>query len=224
MPAEQGIPRTLAKLKAKQEVRILVLGDSIAAGTGLQEPGKSAYPVLLQELLRKKFGSEKVRVMNRGVGGIESRHGLILIPREVAPHSADLVMLHFGYNDYTSMLEKRLPPAECRSLAQSSARQFIQRIRGASGGEAEVLLVATLPGADPGRRHAMDFFGEEYRQAAAQAKAAYTDAPRAAYEQAFQAGKVTELFAHAPDGALDPAHPNELGHRQIAESLLKAFE
>ncbi|MBI3828902.1 MAG: CIA30 family protein [Planctomycetes bacterium] len=224
VPEAGGFPRTLAKLKAKQPVVIVALGDSITYGTHVPEREKNAYPALLQDLLRKKFGYEGVTVLNKGIGGLETRQGIVLLPREIGEAPPDLVTVHFGYNDLSSMLEKRLSPEDCAALAGRNLRQLISRVRVLSGGRTEILLVATIPGADEARHHAMDFFGEQGRATAEELKCGFSAAPRTAFQEALKAGKLESLFVKLDGGERDVAHPNSDGQRLFAEALLHSFE
>ena len=223
-PPAPGLPRTLAKLKARQEVRIVALGDSVTYGSHVDERERKAYPARLEELLRQRFGYAGITVHNRGHGGLETRQGIVLIPRDVGALAPDLALVHFGYNDYTSMLSQRLSEDECRAIAAENFRQYVARIRLATEGKTEVLLIATLPGADELRHHAMDFFGTVASAVALEQQCAFSTRPRDAFQDALKAGKLETLFARLPNQELDVAHPNTMGHNLFAESLLKAFE
>ncbi|MCK6474011.1 MAG: GDSL-type esterase/lipase family protein [Planctomycetes bacterium] len=227
-----GMPLTLARLKAGQPVTIAVLGDSITYGTRLDDPAAQAFPALLQRLLREKYKYVGVRVVNAGVPGIETRQGIVLLPREVAGCRPDLVIAHFGYNDFSSMQVNRIPEDQRKGLAEENWRQLVARVRALPGRELEgggaevpeVLLVATTPGADAVRHHALDFFGDAARHVAGAAGCAFTEAPRQAFRTALEDGVLEELFARTPKGKLDVAHLNEAGHLKFAEALMKSFE
>lgn len=227
-----GMPRTLARLKAGQPVTIAVLGDSISYGTRLEDPAAQAFPALLQRALREKFKYDGVRVVNAGVPGIETRQGIVLLPREVAGCRPDLVIAHFGYNDFSSMQVNRIPEDQRKGLAEENWRQLVARVQALPGRELEgggaavpeVLLVATTPGADAGRHHALDFFGDAARDVAAAAGCAFTEAPRQAFRAALEDGVLEVLFARTPKGKLDVAHLNAAGHLKFAEALMKSFD
>jgi lysophospholipase L1-like esterase len=223
-PAEGGLPRTLAKLRAKEPLRIVALGDSITYGTHLTRREAEDYPARLQALLRERFGYEGVAVANRGQGGLETRQAIALLRALLAGEPPDLVTAHFGYNDFSSMREHRFTPEARQKTAARDARELVQRIRVLTGGRSEVLLIATIPGGDPERRSAMDFFGTAGREAAAELGCGFTDAPRAAFQQALAAGKPEDVFVRLPDGKLDVAHPNAAGQQLFAAALLKVFE
>ena len=221
-PENGGVARTLAKLRAKEPVTIVCLGDSITAGEGLKDRERQAFAARLETLLRERFGYDKITVLNRGVNGLETRQGLILLPRELGEPAPDLVIAHFGYNDFTAMSERKLAPEAARAAAAGNFLQLIQRVRILSAGKTEVLLVATAPGALESRHTSMAFFGEEARKAAQELRAGFCDGPRKAFADALAAGKLDGYFAK-PSGGLDFAHPNEAGHEVFARGLLESF-
>jgi lysophospholipase L1-like esterase len=224
LPAEGGLPRTLAKLRAKEPVRIVALGDSVTHGTHLARRETESYPARLEALLRERFGYEGVAVANRGQGGLETRQAIVLLRALLAGEPPDLVTVHFGYNDFSSMQERRLGPEACLKAAAQDGREMVRRIRALTGGRSEVLLIATVPGGDPERRSALGFFGTAAKEAAAELRCGFTDAPRAAFQQALASGKPEDLFIRLPDGKLDVAHPNAAGQQLFAGALLEAFE
>lgn len=224
VPEAPGLPRTLARLKARQPVTIVALGDSITYGTHVPDREHKAYPALLQELLRKKFGYDEIKVVNRGVGGIETRQGIALLPRDLGDPAPDLVTAHFGYNDYSTMLEKRIAPGDCAAIARANFEQLVKRVRILSGGKTEVLLVATIPGADEPRHQVLDFFGSQAQAIATDLKCGYSEAPRRVFQAALKAGTLKDYFVRLENGQLDVAHPNAVGQQQFAQALLEAFE
>ena len=85
-------------------VRIAVLGDSctfgiVTTGTGGKMEMPPPYAAVLQEILDRNFGRERVQVMNFGMIGYTSYHGLRVLRREVLPRDPDFVVIRFGWND-----------------------------------------------------------------------------------------------------------------------------
>lgn len=74
--------------------RLLVLGDSLAAGYGL--PPEQAFPAQLEEKLREK--GHEVKVLNAGVSGDTSAGGKARLGWALAD-SPDFVMVELGAND-----------------------------------------------------------------------------------------------------------------------------
>ena len=79
---------------AETPVRILVLGDSLASGFGL-EPGQS-FPERLETALRK--AGHKVRILNAGVAGDTTAGGLARLDWSLAT-KPDAVIVELGGND-----------------------------------------------------------------------------------------------------------------------------
>ena len=103
-PQPEQLTRVLAKLRAKQPIKLVALGDSITQGfnasgfkESLAEPYQPAYPQLVANTLQKRFGS-KVTLVNFGVAGTEAGWGVEMVPK-VTAEKPDLVFLAFGMND-----------------------------------------------------------------------------------------------------------------------------
>jgi lysophospholipase L1-like esterase len=178
----------------------------------------------LEKLLRKRFEYKGIEVRNHGIGGLETRQTIALLPRDIGVDPPDLAIAHFGYNDLTAMEERRIPEEARRGIAARNLRELVQRIRTASRVRTEVLLVATVPGGDRARINALDFFGLEAEAVAKELRCGFSDAPRAAFREVLERDGPKALFARRPDGRQDVSHPNADGQRIFAEALLKAFE
>ena len=83
-----------ADLNACEDKRLVVFGDSLVAGYGL-EPG-AAYPEQLQKKLDEK--GIKLEVINAGVSGDTTSSGLARLDWSVGDN-ADAVILELGAND-----------------------------------------------------------------------------------------------------------------------------
>jgi acyl-CoA thioesterase-1 len=74
---------------------ILVLGDSLSAGFGLDLP--DTWPALLQARLDKEgYG---YRVVNASISGDTTGNGLRRLPRALQLHQPEIVLLELGGND-----------------------------------------------------------------------------------------------------------------------------
>jgi len=91
---------------AGQATRIVVFGDSLAAGYGLSL--QDAFPNRLQAALRQ--AGHEVQVINAGVSGDTSAGGLARVDWMLADQP-DLVIVEFGGNDAL----RGLPPAQTRT-------------------------------------------------------------------------------------------------------------
>jgi len=84
-------------------VRIAVLGDSCTFGFvtmgKLQFETPRPYPALLQDILDRNIGPGRFQVINYGLIGYTSYHGLRMLRREVLADRPDFVVIRFGWND-----------------------------------------------------------------------------------------------------------------------------
>jgi acyl-CoA thioesterase I len=138
------LPRTAARLRGHQPIRLVVLGDSISAGGNAsafigERPFTPAYPQLVAQGL-EALGASKVTLLNLSVGGMTSSWGVTRIPNVVAD-KPDLVIIAFGMNDALRV-----------DSVGNSPRQYARNIRGMVTGirsalpDCEVILVATMIG------------------------------------------------------------------------------
>lgn len=93
----------LANHSAESARRLLVLGDSLAAGYGLAP--HEAFPVQLEEALRRQ--GYELTVINAGVSGDTTAGGLARLEWALADQP-DLVIVELGANDAL----RGLPPQE----------------------------------------------------------------------------------------------------------------
>ena len=113
MPQPEQLTRVLAKLRSKQPIKLVALGDSITQGfnasgfePSLAEPYQPCYPQLVANTLQKRFGS-KVTLVNFGAAGAEAGYGVEMVPK-VTEQKPDLVLIAFGMNDGGGFEEKML--------------------------------------------------------------------------------------------------------------------
>jgi acyl-CoA thioesterase I len=74
---------------------ILVLGDSISAGYGIQR--EQTWVSLLEERISHAIGDWNV--VNASISGETTGGGLARLPRELARHAPDVVIIELGGND-----------------------------------------------------------------------------------------------------------------------------
>ncbi|HET6372593.1 MAG TPA: GDSL-type esterase/lipase family protein [Candidatus Polarisedimenticolia bacterium] len=92
-----------AREKPAGTFRILALGDSSTFGWGVDT--ESAYPHVLERMLRERHPGLGIEVVNLGVCGYSSFQGLIVLKQEALPYQPDLVTLSYGSNDYSPVPE-----------------------------------------------------------------------------------------------------------------------
>ena len=84
--------------------RVAVLGDSCTFGFLSLSKGvfdtPRPYAGLLQDLADRKLGPDRVEVINYGMIGYTTYHGLRALRREALPDDPDVVVIRFGWNDH----------------------------------------------------------------------------------------------------------------------------
>jgi lysophospholipase L1-like esterase len=208
-PAAAGLPRTLAKLQAKEPVTIVCMGDSITFGVGAGGPS-GAYPGKFEGLLRQRFGYEKITVVNSGVGGLNVPQGGVLIPRDVVPFDPDLVTVLYGYNDLA-------PGGVTRDQFKAAVTAFVDRVRRLTKGRAEVLLISSLPGTSTEAWERLKAGAETIRELAQEKRCGLCDAD-APFRALGREKLIAEYFREK-----DAAHPNPRGQDLLTNLLLEAI-
>jgi|GEM_PF-1281251 len=100
--------------------RIACLGDSTTFGWGVNQ--KERFSHLLQEKLNCLKDPRTFQVLNFGIPGYTSHHGLQVLEHYVLKYAPDLVILSFGAND-----GRKIPSAIKKMLLQPT---LVQRIKG----------------------------------------------------------------------------------------------
>lgn len=181
------------------EHRIVVLGDSLAAGLGLAED--EAFPAVLEARLRA--AGRDVEVVNAGVSGDTSAGGLSRLDW-VLQRPTDILVVELGGNDAL-----RGQPLE---NTERNLREIIRR--GRDGGSRVVLAGMDVP----------TNYGPEYTAAFSELYPRLAEQEGATLVPAF-----VRILAEQPEFLQpDGLHPTAEGQRRLAEQLvpvvLKALE
>lgn len=96
--------------KPPDTVRVAVMGDSCTFGWMVRE--EDAYPRVLERLLNEN-SPRRCEVLNFGVPGYTSYHGLQQYQRLVKSFAPDILILAYGFND---SYESRFPEREFHAL------------------------------------------------------------------------------------------------------------
>jgi lysophospholipase L1-like esterase len=209
------LPRTAAKLRGRQPIRLVVLGDSISAGANAsafirERPFTPPYPDLVAQGL-EALGASKVTLMNLSVGGMTSAWGVTRIPAVVADRP-DLLLIAFGMNDALRVDSVGNSPqryaANLRAMVATTRRALP---------DCEIILVASMIGnpdwdlLDQGRFPA---FRDQLRQLAGPGVAV-------ADVTSFWADVLKrKSFADMTGNGLN--HPNDFGHEIYSQVILAA--
>ena len=209
---------------AAQPVTIVAFGDST---TALRGPTK-IYPAILQE----EFA---VRVINAGVGGNTTEMARKRFEADVLSHQPQIAIIQFGINDAAVDVWKTPPATQPRvSLERYEAnlRHFVQTLK---SGNALVVLMTPNPlrwtpklkemyGHPPYQPEDPDGFNgllaqycEAVRHVAREEGAELIDVQRAFSDQAQKLGVSVDTLLS------DGMHPNEAGHRIVADLFASVF-
>ena len=202
------LPKTLAKLRAKQKLVIGVSGDSIsyglnASGLVLAPPFMPMYPDLVASQLRQHYGSD-VALFNRAVGGWAVPNGLADLDK-LLEHQPDLFIIAYGMND----VGRRNPEAY-----RAGVQELITRIKTARP-DAEMILVATMLGNDQWTHTPREMFPK------------YRDALASLCGDGVVLADLTSLWTEMLKRKRDcdltgngVNHPSDFGHRVYASAIL----
>lgn len=206
--AAETLPRTLARLRAKEPVTIGVSGDSITQGynaTGFTdgEPHMAPYPDLVAAQLQATYGSP-ITLKNRAIAGWSIAHGLKDLDNLLA-EKPNLIILAYGMND----VGRRDP-----EWFRSQVAEFLQRVREADPA-IEVILVAPMTG----NREWIHVPNEMFPK--------YRDALKSLTGPGVVLADLTSLWMLLDESKLHLDltgnglnHPNDCGHRLYAQTIL----
>jgi lysophospholipase L1-like esterase len=110
--------------KPSGSLRIVCLGDSRTFGLWGDLGGMrydNDYPAVLGQSLRGQTGGERVEVVNAGVLGYTSAHGLAQLQTQVLQLQPDIVTVAFGFNDHSRGYD---PAIAAREPRNSFAREL----------------------------------------------------------------------------------------------------
>jgi acyl-CoA thioesterase-1 len=139
--AAAGATVTAAQTPGKGPLRVVVLGDSLAAGFQLK--ASDAFPAQLERALKTR--GHQVEVINAGVSGDTTAAGLERL-RWAVPDKTDAVIVELGANDAL----RGLDPAK----AKANLDGIITAVK---AGGAEVLLAGMLAPGNMGADYARAF-------------------------------------------------------------------
>jgi len=192
--------RLLARLRERQPVTVVALGDSLVSGFELEEPHRDGYVYVFARMLRQRFQNERIRLIERGLPGEQSGQGLQRVWRDVIPDDPDLVLVQYGGNDSAA----GVPPEAYRRNLEGIIEDLFRQTKAA-------VVVATPP---MDEEEPDSPFVAAARQAAEEMGLAVAD-----LDTAFRQGG-RDYRGAFPLGL----HPQPFGHRLMAEEVGRAFE
>ncbi len=182
----------------------IAFGDSITDGYGVPR----GFVSFLTEQISKAHPDLDLVTINTGMSGDTSRGGLYRLGRDVIDHRPDLVTINFGVNDAFSGISPR--------QFSDNLRDMVSRIQ-AAGCDSVLMLSCEVIPEDWAEKQVLPYW-EAMKALAGEMGCVYADVH----------GKwVKELKGGRPEGDLiisGDLHPNEEGHRLIAEAVFEAME
>ena len=206
---EEQLGKLRAKLRAKQPVKLVMLGDSIsteadASALAKVWPFQTGYPSLVAERMESQTGA-KVTLANLAVGGMDSAWGVTRVA-DVIKEKPDVLLLAFGMNDASG----RRKPEEFASLT----KQMADPVRAALP-DCTVILVTSMT-ANSEWVHAAPELYPLY--AAALAKLTGPGVACADVTAAWSAVEARKKHMDITGNGLN--HPNDFGHRLYADTIM----
>jgi lysophospholipase L1-like esterase len=164
------------------------------------------WPQLLRQSLAKASASP-ITIVNPAIGGTQLRQNLVLMPLWLQEtREPDLVTIFFGGNDWDAGMR--------REEFQQACADAVDRIRRATHGKTDVLLLTTNPSA--ARWTETSELAEACREAARQRNAGLADTDHAFH--AAGGDRPDTLFVS------DRVHLSPAGHALVAQTVLLAIE
>ena len=204
-PEGNSLGRVLARLKAGKPVPIVTVDDSLT-DTRHWANREASWPLLMKKELETKYGS-KVTIVNPAIGGTQLRQNRVLMPRWLAQAAEpDLVTFCFGFNDWDSGMRGQ--------QFHDSYEDAVDRVRRATKGKADVLILTTLPAVE--RWTTMAELAEACRAAARSRNAGLADTEKAFLE----GGKENREKLYVRDRT----HLGPVGHDLMAKTVLNTIE
>lgn len=182
----------------------VAFGDSITDGYGVPR----GFVSFLTEQISKNHPDLELVTINTGMSGDTSRGGLYRLGRDVIDHRPDLVTINFGVNDAFSGISPE--------QFSDNLREMVIRIRDAGCGRILMLSCESIPD-DWAEQQVLPYW-EAMKTLAGDMNCVYADV----HEK-----WVRELMGGRPESDLiipGDLHPNEEGHKVIAEAVFEAME
>jgi len=176
--------------------KLIVLGDSLSEGYGVAKD--AAYPAILEKKLHEA-GKKEWAVINAGVSGSTTASGVGRM-KWVFKNKPDVVLLALGANDGLRGLK-----------VEESEKNLAAAIEYAQKEKVRVIL---------GGLYMPPNYGKEYT---GQFKKMYEDLAKK-YKVTFIPFILDKVAGNPKYNLADGIHPNEEGHKIIAENVYKAIQ
>lgn len=235
MRIARAIPTTLglllfvlcsSTLSARKSTTLVVFGDSTTAKRGELK----IYAEILQKELPAK--GLPVRVVNAGVGGHNTQHAHARFEKDVLSLDPGIVVIQYGINDAAVDVWKDPPATTSRVSIEDYVKNLRHFIRTLKARRTQVILMTPnplrwtpkmrelygkppyLPNETNGFNTQLEAYAEAIRHIAGTENVPLVDVYRSFEQVGMTEGQSVD------DLLLDGIHPNERGHRLVAEQLI----
>jgi len=206
-PVPSTASRMTEMLRAgKEPVRVVCLGDSVT-GVYYHTGGRRAYPEMVEVALRRLYPNAQLEVFNAGISGNTTVDALKRLDADVLAHKPQLVTVMFGLNDVT-----RVPLEEY----EANLTTIIRKCREASADAA--LCTPNAVTDTPSRPTAklVEYIAGIWRVSERE-QVPVVDCYAAC--EAVRAGDPFKWMMLMSD----EIHPNMMGHKLLAETIVQAI-
>ena len=182
----------------------VAFGDSITDGYCVSR----GFVSFLAEDLREAASGRSWRVVIRGMSGETSQDGLYRLERDVIAHDPCLVTINFGVNDAFSGI----------SVSRFGENLSLMINRILDGGCSRIVLLSSEVIPEPWAEQQVLPYWEAMRQEAEDGGVCYADV-NGWWRKELEGGRSEQDLIIQGD-----LHPNEEGHRLIAEAVLDSIK
>lgn len=194
----QKIKYCMKKALAGRPVTVGFIGGSITQGSLASTP-ESCYAYLVYEWWKQKFPQSKVTYVNAGVGGTTSQFGVARVKDDLLAAVPDFVIIEFSVND------------DPTDFFEETYEGLIRTVEG-SEAKPGVLLLHNV-------RYDIGVSAEERHLKIGRAYSLPCVSMKRSLYPLVSSGRVT-VSEISPDGL----HPNDLGHRLVADTVIAVLE
>lgn len=192
------IKECMKKARQGQEITIGFLGGSITQGS-LSSGPETCYAYLVYEWWRKSFPQAQIRYVNAGIGGTTSQFGVARVEEHLLKYEPDFVLTEFAVND------------ENTEFFQETYEGLVRKIYGNVCAPA-LLLMCNV-------RYDDGASAEQMHEKIARAYQIPMVSMKAAIWPEVEAGRIKRH-----DITPDDLHPNDAGHKLVAEVIIAFLE
>ncbi len=194
----QKIRDCMKKALAGKPVKIGFLGGSVTQGSLASSP-ETCYAYLVYSWWKNKFPMSKVSYLNAGIGATTSQFGAARVKEDLLAEKPDFAVIDFSVNDEPTEFFEETYEGLIRTVEESECRPA-------------VLLLFNV-------RYDNGISAEKYHLRIGKAYHLPCVSMKSSLYQNAVSGQI-----RIPDISPDGLHPNDFGHRLIADTLNACLE